>query len=422
MPERTHTCPFCALLCDDLRIAAGARPRPHTRCHLARDGYGRARLNLRPQIDGNPVSMDTACRKAARLLARAKRPLYGGLATDVAGMRAAVRLAERTDGILDHAHSATMQAQLRLLRERGWLATTLGELRHRADLLVLLGTNALSAHPRFFERIRTRTTAPASRTQPLPELVTIGRDLPLPGYAAWHIDVPPGSLGELAHALTLRIAGHATRTRRIGGVAMQVLDRLARKLARARYTVLAWEPARLTSGTQADLQIHAFCDLVEQLNHGSRAVGLALGGAHGAHTAQAVSTWLSGHPLRIGFQGGLVQADPIRFDWRRVLAGGEADVLVWISAFDGSLLPAPELLPADSLPLILLARADRPPPPTAKVYIPIGTPGIEHPGHLCRLDGMVAHYARGGLRRGIRHPAAAEVLSGIYAHLPGTQP
>lgn len=389
---------------------------------MARDGYSRARLNLHPQVDGNPVSLDAACQQAARLLTRARQPLYGGLATDVAGMRATVRLAERTGGIIDHVHSATMQAQLRLLKERGWLATTLGELRHRADLLVLLGTDALSAHPRFFERIRTRAAAPASRTRPLPELVIIGRDLPsLPGYAAQHVDAPQGSLGEIAHALTLRVAGHAARTRRIGGIAMQTLDRLARKLTRARYAVLAWEPSRLPPGPQAGLQIHAFCDLVEQLNRTTRAAGLALGGAHGAHTAQTTCTWLSGHPLRVGFQEGLAQADPIRFDWRRVLAGREADALVWISAFDGGLLPDPELLPTNGLPLILLARADRPPPPTAKVYIPIGTPGIEHPGHLCRLDGVVAHYARGGLRRGVRHPAAAEVLAGIYAHLPGTR-
>ena len=73
-------------------------------------------------------------------------------------MRAAVRLAERTGGILDHAHSAAMQAQLRLLRERGWIATTLGELRHRADLLVLFGSDAISAH-----RVSSNACAPARR-------------------------------------------------------------------------------------------------------------------------------------------------------------------------------------------------------------------------------------------------------------------
>ena len=421
MPEHTRTCPFCALLCDDLRVSPGARPRPRTRCPIARAGYGRARLNLQPLVDGKPVSLETACRQAARLLARARRPLYGGLATDVAGMRAAVRLAERTGGILDHAHSAAMQAQLRLLRERGWIATTLGELRHRADLLVLFGSDAISAHPRFFERLRTR--AAVNRAQPLPELVSIGRGLSLPaGYATRHIDAPQGSLGEIAHALTLRIAGHTPpRTRRTGGVAAPELDRLARKLTRARYAVLAWEPARLP-GAQADLQVHAFCDLVEALNRTTRAAGLALGGAHGSHTAQAVCTWLSGHPARVGFPGGVPRADSIRFDWRRVMANGETDALVWISAFDGDLLPEPTLLRAGGPPFILLARADRPPPATAHVYIPIGTPGIEHPGHLCRLDGVVAHYARGGLRRGVRHPAAATVLSAIHARLAEARP
>lgn len=419
MPENTRICPFCALLCDDLRVAPGARLRPRTRCPRARDGYERTRLRLQPQVQGRPVPLDHACREAARLLARARRPLYGGLATDVAGMRAVVRLAERTGGILDHAHSEVMQVQSRLLKERGWISTTLGELRCRADLLVLFGTDAVSAHPRFFERIRAvASAAPGARSRPLPELICVGHDLSAP-EDAWRIEAPQARLGEVARAVTLRLQGPGSGRRPAGGVSGRLLDRLARKLAGARYAVLAWEPARLPSA-QALLQVHAFCDLVTELNRATRAAGLALGGADGAATAQTVCSWLSGHPLRVGFPEGVPRADAIRFHWRRMLANGETDLLVWISAFDGGLLPDP---PAEEggagPPLILLARADRPPPPGTRVYIPIGTPGIEHAGHLCRLDGVVAQYARGGLRRGVRHPAAAQALSDIGAHLPG---
>ena len=410
-PEQTQTCPFCALHCDDVHVRAAARPRPTTKCPIALDGYHRADLQLKPQIDGKPVSMATACREAARLLTRARHPLYAGLATDVAGMRAVVRLAERTGGVLDHANGDIMQVQSRLLKERGWISTTLGELRRRADLLVLLGTDAVSAHPRFFERIR------ASRgRQPL-KWVQLGGKSPGQrgtGRRAWRLDCPNDALGEVARALTLRLRGHPLPARRrIGGLPASSVERLARKLSRAHYSVLAWEPARLPTA-QAALQVHAFCDLIQELNQTTRSAGLALGGEQAAGTAQTVCTWLSGHPLRVGYPRRQPQPDPTRYDWRRMLAGGDTDLLVWITAFDGGLLPE---LPRQAPPLILLARADRPPPPGTHIYIPIATPGIEHPGHLFRLDGVIAVHTRGGLRPA-RHPAAASALSRIEAQLP----
>ena len=55
-------------------------------------------------------------KEAAKLIGKAKLPLYGGLATDVEGMRAVMALAERSGGIVDHALSEAQYRNFKVLQ------------------------------------------------------------------------------------------------------------------------------------------------------------------------------------------------------------------------------------------------------------------------------------------------------------------
>ena len=50
------------------------------------------------------------------------------------------------------------------------------------------------------------------------------------------------------------------------------------------------------------------------------------------------------------------------------------------------------------------------------LYIPVGTPGRDHHGHLHRSDGVVVLPLRAC--RPPRHPSVAEVLTAIHEALP----
>jgi formylmethanofuran dehydrogenase subunit B len=91
-------------------------------------------------IDGAPVSLDAAAAGAALLLARSRQPLIAGLGADIDGARAAIALAERVGGVIEHRHSAALLRDLDCLRETGIMLTTLGEARVRADVVLLGGT------------------------------------------------------------------------------------------------------------------------------------------------------------------------------------------------------------------------------------------------------------------------------------------
>src|SRR6185312_2834822 len=102
--RRNVACPFCGLACDDLTVAltAGRVSVRDAGCALSRTGFERAPADATPQVAGNAASLDDAIAAAAAILRKSRQPLFAGLATDVAGLRAVMQLAERTGGIVDH--------------------------------------------------------------------------------------------------------------------------------------------------------------------------------------------------------------------------------------------------------------------------------------------------------------------------------
>src|SRR4029077_4218061 len=72
-------------------------------CERSRAGFARqsAPGQDTPRVSGSAVTLQQAVGAAARILRDAVQPVIGGLATDVAGMRSAVELADRCGAVLD---------------------------------------------------------------------------------------------------------------------------------------------------------------------------------------------------------------------------------------------------------------------------------------------------------------------------------
>ena len=88
----------------------------------------------------------------------------------------------------------------------------------------------------------------------------------------------------------------------------------------------------------------------------------------------------------------------------------EADLLVWISSFDPAHTP-----PRRSVPTVVLGRAGMTFEPEPDVFIPVGTPGIDHAGHLFRTDRVVTLPLH-PLRESVL-PAVGQVLGAIESAL-----
>ena len=119
--------------------------------------------------------------------------------------------------------------------------------------------------------------------------------------------------------------------------------------------------------------IEMLCGLVDDLNATTRFSGLPLGpeaNAIGVFEVCRVDDWLSdAHQLRPRRFG----SDPWLFDSRRLVASGEVDCVVWISAYSNEAPPWRE-----APPTIALTAQDTAFHTPAHVHITVGCPGIDH--------------------------------------------
>ncbi len=163
------------------------------------------------------------------------------------------------------------------------------------------------------------------------------------------------------------------------------------------YAVVTWNAGKLDDG---DLVATRATALVDILNVTTRAGVFPLGGTDNIIGVNQLMLWRLGYPLRTAIRGGASEHDSTLFATAKALE--DADVLVWVSAF------RPEPLPEFSGKIIALAHPEtefsRPP----DVFIPVGTPGIDHAGTVFRMDSIVS-LPLGALRVATL-PSVAEAL------------
>jgi formylmethanofuran dehydrogenase subunit B len=399
-------CPFCGLLCDDVHVTLtkGVAAVVANGCARSRTLF--AASSDEPAValvDGKPVNLPAAIARAAEILRASRQPLLVSAGTDVAGMRVLIELAERCGGILDHVNSDAMFRNLGVLRNTGWISTTLTEVRNRGDLLVVAGTDITSRFPRFFERcFGDFDTLFETGARELWFLGDVPADLPEAlRRTAQSLPVDAARLAEFFSALRVLLAGRALGSGIVAGVPIERLSALLQRMRAARYGVLTWAAADL--GFQhADLAIQSMCEFVRDLNTQNRFSVLPLGGSDADLTAQQVTTWQTGFPVRVNFSGGAPSQDLRRDSMQHAIEQGEADAIVFVSALDAGRVP-----PVDGIASIVLGRAGMQ-TDGFSVFIPVSVPGLHHAGHLYRADNVVAIHLR--KLSGSALPSAAQAL------------
>jgi formylmethanofuran dehydrogenase subunit B len=404
-------CPFCALHCDDLTLQALTPVSTSTSCPRALAGYERVakltRSTAQPAIDGQPVTLQQAIDKAVELLGAAQFPAIVA-ATDVDGARAAIELAQQCGGVIEHPDSTALLRTLDVMQHQGWLSTSLSEARNRADLFVIFGENIFELYPRLNERV---LQPPQKLFEGSRSSVLIGpQHIPADAPADASI-IPAGAaqFGMLAGTLRALLRNAPVSAGNNIDIDIDHLKDLAERLKTAAYPVIVWA-AQEFAFPHAELALQNLISLVRELSAHNRCVALALAGGNGDISAVQVNSWRCGFPLRTAFNRGYPDYDPYHYDYQKLLASGEADVLVWLDGFGNGRKP-----PAVTQPSIVLGYPgisfDQPP----AVYIPIGLAGIDHAGQLFRTDSVALRLQQ---LRPSSWPHAAGVLGQIRENLP----
>ena len=334
----------------------------------------------RAWIAGTPAALDDAIAQAAGLVAASRQTLIGGLGTDIAGARAAVALAARTGAVVDHMHAQPVIRDLEVAWSSGIMLTTPTEARLRAETLLIVGPDLEGVLAEFLQKtVGPRPSGAGPRERRTfwlcagPDAAQAQSPTPIRPIGRKVRDLPA-----LLAALRARAAGRQSGD---GPVSAKLLREVSNALKAARFGVAVWSPAALDP-----LAIEMLCGLVNDLNATTRFCTLPLAPQDNALGVMHVCSWMAGLPMRIGFGRGDPLHDPWLFDSRRLVASGETDCVLWISAYRGE---APAWLnPRTTIALTGHdARFASPP----RIHIAVGCPGRDHDGtQYCSATGTLA--------------------------------
>jgi len=421
-------CPACGCLCDDLRLTiAGNRIthlEPH--CPAAEQWFTAAATSDAPaaQIAGQPATVDEALAKAAEILAGARNPLIVGLAHSTTdGARAAVALADQLGATIDTAISRAKAAAIRAFQEVGQSTCTLGEVRHRADLVIYWGSNPAVTHARHMERFTLwpRGEFIAGRDERTLAVIDV-RPTETSGQADLFLQIQPGGDFELLWALRALVRGvpfasvggeESGGGNEVAGVPMAAVEELAQRMKACRYGIIYFGPG-LSSHSLGHRTVEALYRLVAELNDHTRFYVQQMRAPGDLGAAANVLCWQSGYPMAVSFARGYPRYSPGEYSAEPMLARGEADACLLIGSDSTADLSAAAQAALARIPVIALDHPHVASVPVPAVRFTTAVAGLHQAGTAYRMDEvpiplqavLTTHY-----------PTDAEVLTALANRL-----
>src|SRR5712671_2433962 len=263
MPARQVRVPFCGLPCTELTLddAPDGSWRVGGGCASGRAALAAAAsgdLSATARVAGRAATMEEAIDAAAGILARARSPFVYGLSqSSMESARRAARLARALHGAIDVEGGAALDAEHQAMAAYGLCAATFGEIRARADLVLLFRCDPRAEHPALLP--------PGAAIIELPPRERTGER-----------SAPAAADLEVVLALRAAIAGAPVRALRSASMTAEALQEISRALRSARYAAVLWDPAAL-GGPDGPAVASALVLLTRDLNEGGRAVARPLG-------------------------------------------------------------------------------------------------------------------------------------------------
>jgi formylmethanofuran dehydrogenase subunit B len=391
------TCLGCGCLCDDisLRIEGDRLVGADGACALGESWF----LN-RPAVDrpaclvgGHPATVEAGIERAAGILLEARYPLIFGLSeTNSEAQRLVVAIADGIGGCIGTTPALDRGSSTIAFQEVGEVTCTLGEVKNRADLILLWGCNPAETHPRLFERYSLTSRGlfrPRGRSDRYGVVIDDSRTATA-AVSDEFIPIMPGRHFEVLWTLRALVKGVDLDPGEIEaqtGVPLPTWQALLNRMIQAKYGVI-FHGGRSGDRRLGHLDHHALFALVRKLNDRTRFVTLHLQAGGNPTGAETVITSQTGYPSPVNLARGYPRYGPGEFDACTTLERGEPDAALIVAGDSiAGLSPAAREHLA-RIPTIVLEPLDTPAARAATVTFHTARHGIHASGTCYRMDGV----------------------------------
>jgi formylmethanofuran dehydrogenase subunit B len=434
------TCPVCGSLCDDLEITVKNNVVVKTKnaCALSEAKFLNYCLHrqTKPLIRKNgelvETSFDEAIHKSAKILADSNYPiLYGWSNTSCEAIHVGLELTEEVGGVIDNTSTVCHGPSILSIQDVGIVSCTLGQVRHRADLIFYWGSNPWSAHPRHINRytafsegrfqksewkgywsrltsssalkkleraaklaLMRETPSRTERESGLPYslfqkkrkmIVVDARKTRSADIADYFLQVQPGKDYELLQALRMLIRDEELDVDEVAGISVETLEEIVNILLECELGVLFFGLG-LTMSQGKLRNIDAALSLVRDLNQHTKFLIMPMRGHFNVTGANVVFTWQTGFPYAIDFSHGYPRYNPGETSVVDILSREESDAGLVVASDPVAHFPKLAAQHLVKNPLIVIDPEPTPTSMMADVVIPSAFVGIEIEGTAYRMD------------------------------------
>ena len=393
MAEAIHdvACTVCGCVCDDLtlHVDAGRITVAERACVLSEPWLLEQTdaEDIPAKVDGQAVAFDAAVQHAAAILRNSRAPLvYGLSSSSTPGQRAACRLADTLGATIDTTASTCHAPSVVALQAVGESTSTLGEVRHRSDVVVYWGSNPMESHPRHIERYvdAPGMFVPGGRRDRQVVVVDAHRTATAE-IADRFVQVQPGSDFEILWALRAALKGVEFHENSIGGVPKAELLALAKILKSGQYVSLFFGLG-LTRHGVPNANVEALLRLATDLNDHTRCIARRMRIPGDVAGADSVLCWQTGFPFSVNFSRGYPRYNPGEYTANALLELGEVDAVVLVGSEGVEKLSAAAQEYLQKIPVIVLDSPVIENNLSPAVHFTTATYGIHRAGTAYRMD------------------------------------
>jgi formylmethanofuran dehydrogenase subunit B len=435
------TCPVCGTFCDDIEIIVDDNNHIIEARNACAMGAAKF-LNFSDHRIKTPLirkngelveaTMDEAIEKAAQILVDAHYPmLYGWSNTCCEAQRVGVELAEEVGGVLDNTSTVCHGPSILGVQSVGIPSATLGQLRHRADLIIYWASNPWDAHPRHPERYtmfsdgrfekstwsqylsKLRGEMSKKKIQRASNLV-LKKDfcfahcesegLPCNMYqnkrrtivvdvrktrtadaADCFLQVEPGKDYELMQALRVLVNDGELDVDEVAGIPVETLEDLVDVIVGCKLGIIFFGLG-LTMTKGKHRNIDTAISLTRDLNNRTKFLIMPMRGHYNVTGADIVSTWQTGYPFAVDLSNGYPRYNPGETSAVDIFCRDEADATLVIASDPVAHFPRAASKNIAKHPLISIDPEVTPTTMLADVILPPAFVGIETEGTAYRMD------------------------------------
>ena len=382
-------CPFCSLLCDDVTVSLDnnrfeVKNKNLSLCKKKIEFFNLDKNNrLTPTINNKTSSLRETISTTEKILKKSGDITIINHGVDMAGVRSMLRLASRYDCTIDHVNSKYLYNNIGLVQRTGYMATSLTEVKNRADVIMIFGNDIFKKSPRLVERISSGKSS-LGFFKGKRKIILVGnfdanatkvaRKIGSVVNLKTDIDMIPKILSQLMQRNDNSTFKLSKSLREIHNI-----------INKSTYLVASWSASDFNKSLNSERIINSISDFIVERNINYRAACFPIAGNLGDSTSSQVCTWMTGFPSRIKSYGNTFKHDRYLCDSELIQNNKTTDTVIHFSTLSDQKIQLNK-----SLKNIVLGHPKSKLSCIPDVFIPVGVPGIDYEGIMFRTDNVVS--------------------------------